>query len=234
MLSLDKENATSVTTGTRNGKQVDGVGVCPTLVTCMATPKNNLNKLAMTTTGNTTGKRRALCEVTLNTANRTGMGVTPKFERTSVVAARALGDFTKPAVSKRLVDATPKIVPAADEDLEPIERFIGSKFDSFDDIFPDGRLSEMFLGKKVNYVVKLTQGKRSAPIDEDDDDEDINSRQRKFAATIHEYPESSQMKAAMKKMEEQETLVELELPPTPTIDDEPGDSLLDLLDELNI
>lgn len=117
--------------------------------------------------------------------------------------------------------------------FELCSRFIGSKFDSFDDIFPDGRLSEMFLGKKVNYVVKLTQGKRSATIDEDDDD-DINSRQRKFAATIHEYPESSQMKSAMKKMEEQETLVELELPPTPLIDEEPGDSLLDLLDELNI
>lgn len=128
MFALDKENATSGNV-TRVGvgptsviKQVDSVVTQPLVSALAATPKNSFNKLAMTN-GNTTGKRRALCEVTLNTANRnTTMGITPKFERTSIVSRGLGSEYTKPVVAKRIVDATPKIKTAIDDDLEPIER----------------------------------------------------------------------------------------------------------------
>lgn len=161
MLSLDKENATGVPRGTAK-QVVDTVSGVPVLSAAsvgasnqqssgagamFATPKNSFKKLVLTnsnitTTGNnTTGKRRpALCDVTLNTANRAAMlgvtpnhqmGITPKFDRKSSLVPRALGDYTKPTSYtvcggtgvKRITDATPKVLSSVvDDDIEPVER----------------------------------------------------------------------------------------------------------------
>ena len=97
---------------------------------------------------------------------------------------------------------------------------MGSKQDTFDDLFPEGRLSELILngGKKVNFTVRLpTSGKR------DPSPQSVKPIRAKEKCEPHK-----KMRKIMAKMEMQETLVELELPP---LDFEP-EPLIELLDEL--
>lgn len=231
MLSLDKENTTGSTTTSGKSKLTES-NACASSATVptasaqttsnlVATPKNNAtNKLLMT--GNTTGKRRALGDVA-NTTNWQApslmMGITPKVDRT-VLARQLANESIKPSsIIKKLV--MPKNVEDA-ADLEPVERFIGSKCDTFDDLFPEGRLSEMLLngGKKVNFVVRLPMsGKRR----------DRSPLSLKPIRAKEKCEPHKKMKKIMNKMEMQETLVELELPPL----DEP-EPLIELLDELTI
>lgn len=74
----------------------------------------------------------------------------------------------------------------------------------------------MFLGRKVNFVAKLPTGKHKI---DDLDDQHIQPYKENLCA-------HKQMKKIMKRMEKQEALVELELPPL----EEP---LIELLDDLN-
>lgn len=70
----------------------------------------------------------------------------------------------------------------------------------------------MFLGKKINFVAKLPNGKRCAELMDEDE-----------LAPIEEYPESS-----LKGVEEN-SLVELEMPQSVNLDG----SLIDLLDDMS-
>lgn len=136
MLSLDKENTNGGPGRIKLVSDTGGPSTCgPTSLIAqqqqqpsfiLSTP-NNSTKQKMTS-GNTTGKRRALGDV-INTANRQGLGsimtsVTPKVERSTVGNKNIGGELSiKPPAFKRLVDATPRAVDSFEDELEPIERY---------------------------------------------------------------------------------------------------------------
>ncbi|CAF0840463.1 unnamed protein product [Brachionus calyciflorus] len=143
---------------------------------------NNAKELA-----NTVGKqRRALGDV-LNTApNRQktlGLGITPKINRKINIentpsdqkkfANLNLNDFQ----NLQNVQCVKK-ESQQDEELPPVENFIGSKYDNFDDIFSDGRLSEILLAQdNVTFGANLNhrsgyfyEQEEKIQIDEDDND----------------------------------------------------------------
>jgi hypothetical protein len=163
---LDKENST--TFGALSNSKGLGLGNAKSFGFANAnqllksekthsTPVISLEKKALINNAkelvNTAGRRRALGDV-LNTApnrqNSMGVGVTPKVDRTfhieNTPSSKLANSFSKMKLNELQQQACVGKKEAQEEvEVPPAERFIGSKYDNFDDLFNDGRLSELFL-----------------------------------------------------------------------------------------
>lgn len=160
--AIDKENSTNFTSLT--GTKSLGLGIAKSFVNNQIkgerlsfTPVLSLEKKALINNvkelTNTVGKpRRALGDVLNTTSNRhksIGVGITPKFDRKLKADCtpskdKVVKSFSKLKLNESQVTTNEK-KEIQEEDYPPVERFIGSKYDNFDDLFNDGRLSELFL-----------------------------------------------------------------------------------------
>lgn len=191
-----------------------------------STPVICMDKKSQEITNTASKQRRALGDV-LNTTNRQksiglGLGVTPKVSRTLNVDCTPLGlqsslrgNSSKNKLSEmQQFDKQPlngtslKKDVTEEEELPPVERFIGSKYDSFNDLFDDGKLSELFLSSNSSFYSNLNQRGSSHSHDLDNerlnvvpvDEDDVLERELK------------RMKKSLKKMGKKEMIVCQELP----------------------
>jgi hypothetical protein len=123
-----------------------------------------VNELKDTATNTASKSRRALGDLlnTTNKVSKTGgvvqIGFTPKGDRVSSSFTPLQNVKTKP---KCVNNEMPKLAAAVSNEMdttEPPERFIGNKYDSFDDLFEEGRLTDSFLNKKITFVGNLPNG----------------------------------------------------------------------------
>lgn len=175
--AIDKENTTNFTslTGTKsfglvntksfinNQNNGERLSYTPVLSLEKKALINNVKELT-----NTVGKpRRALGDVLNTTSNRhksTGVGITPKFDRTQKADSTPSRDKVVKSFSKLKLNESQMITnekkETQEEEYPPVERFIGSKYDNFDDLFNDGRLSELFLApSNTVFNINLNQRK---------------------------------------------------------------------------
>ncbi|RNA02487.1 hypothetical protein BpHYR1_029646 [Brachionus plicatilis] len=166
--AIDKENSATFTG--LSGAKAFGLSSTKSFVNSQikserlsSTPVPSLEKKALLNNvkelPNTVGKpRRALGDVLNTTSNRTK----PKGGRTLDVNSTPSGTKITKSFSKLKLNETQQSTcaktEAHEEEYPPVERFIGSKFDNFDDLFNDGRLSEFFLApSNAVFTTNLNQ-----------------------------------------------------------------------------
>jgi hypothetical protein len=229
MIQQDKENPSVLApppSSSRKAMQFATTNGCSKLDTLMShpitccTPKNKPTVLAepgSLTAGERHQRRRALGDL-LNTggkstaavaaaaANRQkSTGMTPKLDRAPTLKMPKLC-ITKEPVVEQLNE-------------EPVERFIGSKYDSFDDLFPDGRLSELFMQKNVRFVANMPTGLNY----------EVNDEKMRPTSEYVEEIRLPTMRKLLKKARKMDlTLQEFKMP------EELEDPLLDMLKDLNL
>lgn len=181
--AIDKENSSTTAFGSLTNAKSLGLGNAKTLAfqaikseRTNSTPVVSLEKNTLISNSkectNTAGKqRRALGDV-LNTATqnrqKVGLGITPKVDRTLQCdntpsgPSKVAKSFSKLKLSEFQQQQQQGVACGKsqedDTELPPAERFIGSKYDNFDDLFSDGRLSGVFLEpESVKFNTNLNQ-----------------------------------------------------------------------------
>lgn len=191
--------------------------------TGLVTPKVFDRTIINAKNENTIGKHRRALGDLMNTAPRQSMGVyaTPKSDK-------FLAEKT-PCISSKKVELNGKKNQAGiesamrslniteQENDAPVERFIGSKYDNFDDMFPDGRLSEDIMNKRP--LPMLPTRHKQALMDE-------NINPYKPISDKAWNKSIKQLKTSMNKYEKMDALTEHELPSLDNL----GVLLEDLLD----
>lgn len=169
---------------------------------CQQTPFKNDHLINTKELTNTAGKTRKALGDLMNTALRskagvTQMGVTPKFDRklnlnfhTPQLKGTPKLSTAPNKLQTNNVDV-PKLASASDADLEPIEHCNTYKYDSFDDLFEEGRLTDLFLkNKNVTFVSRLPSGCHLA---------DMEDRIKPLEMDDDQVPSLKQMNKLMKK-----------------------------------
>lgn len=159
---VDKENTNGLfhshTSGTR--KFGDQVGSNLKKTSQYSTPQHKLkttHKLKENIGSIKTEKRRALGDLLNTTSNRQSLGLsaTPKGNS----QCPKLGTPLKKSIKKLTNDFEKQSSIAKNELIEqenypPVEKCI-PQTDSFNDLFEDGKLSDIFLNKKMKYIPRL-------------------------------------------------------------------------------
>jgi hypothetical protein len=150
-VKLDKENPSATFGGGKMLKATTQVAELAILNShtkpnVLSTPKVSFDKQQSIQTINKTA-RKALGDV-INTATRKSlvMGVTPKVNK-------IIHNCT-PSVQKKSNNKEQKSVNNELE-LPPIDPFIGDKFDNFDDLFSEGKMSTMLFNRNISYCPQL-------------------------------------------------------------------------------
>lgn len=217
--AIDKENSTAFSS--LSGTKSFGLANTKSFVNnqikserLSSTPVLSLEKKALINNAkelvNTAGKpRRALGDVLNTTSNRhkSSIGITPtkKVENTPS-GAKVTKFFSKLKINEAQQTQCAK-KDAQEEDFPPVERFVGSKFDNFDDLFSDGRLSELILApSNTNFTTSLNRRGFSYDSDIEEkimiDDEDEND--------LFEM-ELKKVRKSLKKMEKQTELKKMDM-----------------------
>jgi len=175
----------------------------------LATPKVFDRTLINSKNENTIGKHRRALGDLMNTAPRQSSGVyaTPKCEKflaekTPCFSSKK-GDLNGKKNHAGIESAMRSLNITEQENEAPVERFIGSKYDNFDDMFPDGRLSEDIMNKRP--LPMLPTRHKQALMDE-------NINPYKPISDKAWNKNVKHLKASMNKYEKMNTLTERELP----------------------
>ena len=122
----------------------------------LCTPKVKFNKQPGVHTITKTA-RKALGDV-INTTTRKSLalGVTPKANKIIQNTQSIQNSAIKVLYNKE----DSKIVE--EQQLPPVESFIGAKFDNFDDLFSEGKLSTIFSKRNLSFYPQLPNGENNS------------------------------------------------------------------------
>ena len=168
----------------------------------LSTPKVlQINNPNLTKTG-----RKALGDV-LNTTTRKSLalGVTPKLGKDLNVNTPSsqshVSKIQKNQVREPSVNAKTENYAEVDFNA-PIDPCSGSKYDSFADLFEDGKLSDLFLGKNVSFIPQMPTGCINSSDFKEDMLKDLNivgdKQWKNHLKRLNKTANKSQIKSAMK------------------------------------
>ena len=145
-LKSDKASSTQI--------GVDLIGHKPNV---LSTPKVLLEKQLNTQNLTKTG-RKALGDV-LNTTTKKSlaMGATPKMNKILPAELNNTAKCGKNHAKEANLSSKAAEI-SSEQEYGPVDPFVGSKYDNFGDLFEEGKLSDLFLGKSVSFFPQMPNG----------------------------------------------------------------------------